>query len=464
MKRKLFLLIGSFLLLLLAFSTYSLFNPSVVGPGVGSTADLRPFVTSKHKGIGKATGITVYDRDVEGKLRGMYEVDSWTQEEDGSYFLKTPSAMMLLKDGTRVYMMAETGRVWAEEVSGGMNVRQGKLSGKVQVWIDQSKSADRVHPLQRTHQQVLDQCIRIHMTDVRFNRDMLEIATDGDISLWSKTVDMRGKGLIIQWNEEPRELRRLEIVHGDVMIVKNLPEQMDMIQLPTETEDPASPAVTVVAAETATPATPDPSAVVTPKAEGTETVALTIAAKEKKKAKTTPEPRNVYTAVLSKNVRVFSGKRQLRGADVLNLTFEWDQAWRDNEDKDKDKASPDTDPSKSAKDTVADPSKSTKETVAKEATPDTGEQMELYWEGPLVLTSVGYRPDADRKRYKITGAGDKVELSSEEARIVCKTFSFENPQQEAIFTGTDAHPARLVLARGDEVVTEGEIRFNRERI
>ena len=361
MKRRLVLLLGTFLLLLLAFATYSLFNPTIAGFNPEAQAKRRPMERRGNQaGPGKVRGVTIYDRSPDGRLRGVYKVKSWTQEDDGSYFLEEPAAMAIMNDGSRIYMIAESGRVWAEEVSGGFNVRQGRLDDSVQIWIDQSKDPDRKHPAERTHRQVLNDCIRITTRNIRFNRDMLEIGTDEQITLWSKTVDILGKGLTIQWNESPRELRRLEIERGYAMVVKNLPEQMDMIQLPTKKEAPAGEGVGLTAATTkpAGEATSKPAAdawaleskpkakpkpaptsrpaagpgdvELTDRLTGIKAKALAIATV----GEVEPEPRNVYKASFKDNVRIFAGNRRLEGADVLDLTFEWDRAWRSNKDKD----------------------------------------------------------------------------------------------------------------------------------
>jgi hypothetical protein len=586
MKRKLILMLGTFLLLLLAFGTYQLFVPGVAlfDP---QTRRIRPPVHFGQGGtgteVGVVRGVTFYDRTIDGKLRGIYKVSSWTKADDGSYILENPRAEVRQNNGTRAYMSARRARIQAEEIADGINVREGKMQGNVEIFFDQSTDAiDRPHPRHRSYDQRRKQCIQIKVDDIEFSRDMLEIRTDSKVYLWSRTVDLIGRGLTLQWNEDPRELRKLRIDHGEIMIVKELPEQMDMIQLPAEDapDQPMPPATqpatepgessdALAATQAPTrPAGKDADLATTGPAEESAGEDLAAESPQTQPANDsttrpadvrdawaldeddltkplpatrptprsgkndsgvtfaeTPEPgdepaaetrpvlaedrpaRNIYQAAFHENVRVHSGLRKLAGADDLALLFEWDRAWRQDEvtdEPDSDKATPKQSARRATSEHPADDSRASAATKSPETQPasealtdasatrspadapathpatqpaadstglaatqpaeseeDLSRRMEIYWDGPLVILPKGTTPSPNRRRYRIAGSGRQVVLTDPEARVVCREFSFQNPQQEAVFRGGEDQPALLQLVRGDEILCQRELRFNR---
>lgn len=395
MKRKLVLMIGTFLTLLLAFGTYQLFVPGIAGMDPTNIHYRTPnFGAMDPDGarVGKTRNVSFYDRREDGQLRGVYKVDSWTKQDDGSYLLEHPSAVIYHSDGSRTYMSAEMGTLRAEQVEDGFNVRNGRMTGDVEVFFDRSRELQREHPRERMFnnwEKYYAEVLRLKCRDVAFDRDVLEIQTDHEFNLWSRQLDLSGKGISIRWNERPRELRRLRIEQGDVMIVKELPEQVDMIQLPTPKEDspqsqpsetarrrvpdvlatvpgealaqtdddvdwglpgesdsgsaPSSvkttpadeksalsqddTAETVVTPPTSQPATPKaPSeARRTPTAEIVTGVDAPKTIVIEEKDR---EGRNVFQATFGRHVRVHSEQgRKLQGADTLTMTFEWDRKW-----------------------------------------------------------------------------------------------------------------------------------------
>ncbi|MCD4824014.1 MAG: hypothetical protein K8S55_05365 [Phycisphaerae bacterium] len=556
MKRKLILLLGSFIILLLAFGTYNLFMPGSVAmfdPSAHSRRRLsKNFSPGDGPKMGVNRGLKFYDRDSKGRLRGVYEVVSWTKMDDGSFNLVKPEAVVYHSNGQRTYMSAESGQIWAEEVAKGFNVSQGRLDGKVKIYFDQSRAMKRKHPRDRTYDQRANDVIEITVEDIRFDRDLLELHSESRVTLWSRTVDIVGDGLTILWNEKPRELRLLKIRKGDIMIVKEMPEQVDMIQLPKPTQ-PGEPVVLAgkgkpagktsvsskaVKQKKASPAAPKPKAAVESKpkpklaeksapekekslddqwdlekkpAVETPTAATKVAELPAKSpvggeddetvvgpdtldnsaalaAAEDPKIRNVYKATFSKSVRIHSGQRKLLGARELALQFEWDRAWRQEEKKkEKEKAKAKSaaisagTPAKTdeaveaAKDAPADVVKDApaeadavglaksadKDKDKKPAAPNTSGRMEIYWDGPLTIRPAGHVPAPSRKRYKITGHGDRVILSDNEARIICKSFEFQNPQQKAVFRGDEKMPTELQLLRGERISCRDEMQFDR---
>lgn len=498
MKRKLLLMAGSFIILLLAFGTYQLFVPGVAffDPMGGTRA--RPpslvFDPTKGPGIERTKDVTLYYRNPEGQLRGVYKASSWTKEDDGSFILEHPEAVIYQRDGTRVYLRADRGRIWAEEVAGGegFNIRHGEADGKVEIFYDQSTDdkyhgEERPHPKDRPYDEMIHDVLRIVTTDVKFSRDLLELRTESEVTIWSRQLDMNGKGLLLQWNEDPRELRLLRLEKGNILVVKDLPEQVDLTQLPTEEKQKSE---TQPASQPATAAAPEESwGLVTASTttqrgvkQGKDVNVVVEAAPDapKREARIAPplpqgpKMRNIYRATFHDSVRIFSGNRSLTGANELALTFEWDREWK-MEKKDKSPAS--SPATAKAADTAAASQPTTRPKWAsrvaaagvrdmkldEEQAKSSDSQMAIYWDGPLDIQPKGRTDTPDRNRYAISGEGEQVRLTDEDARILCTKFKFRNPQQEATFEGTKKSPSRVQLARGDEITCQGRIRFVRSR-
>ncbi|HNX26420.1 MAG TPA: hypothetical protein PKK48_03345, partial [Phycisphaerae bacterium] len=492
MKRKLFLFFGTLIIILLAFGTYQMFVPgiSIFDPTYHIR---RPNFTASRGGSGPELGVVTEfsytDYTADGRKRGTFTAKSWSQEDDGSFSLIKPSAVMYQKDGTRTYMTADRGWIEGEQVAKGITVRRGRFEGNVVIYFDQSKDVNRKQPQDRTPEEILRDCIRISMNDIEFSQELLELRTNSEIYLWSKTVDLVGKGLVILWNDSPRELRLLRIVDGDIMLIKELPEQMDMIQLPTQSLAEQKRKENKQAEELKK-ATPKPKILVEKTSPTTAPVApatqegegefeITLGETVDSQGNTEPaqtmkivrrsdsDARNIYEAQFNNNVRVFSGQRKLIGAVLLTLKFEWDRAWRQGggdktsntdsqalSDMNRDKT-----PSSAPADMAATkPAKGKKLAIAR---PKGDNWMEIYWDGPLEIKPVGKTDSPNRKHCTLSGEGPAVQLSDADARIICRQFSFENPQQEANFRGAKDFPVRMMLARGDEIECNGLVRFVR---
>ncbi len=516
MKRKLLLMAGSFIILLLAFGTYQLFVPGVafLDPMGGARRQPPALVFDPTKGpsLQQTKDITIYYRNPDGQLRGIYKAVSWTKEDDGSFILEQPEAIIYQRDGTRVYLRADRGRFWAEEVAGGagFNIRHGEADGKVEIFYDQSTDDDyhgeeRPHPKDRPYEDMIHDVLRVVTSDIKFSRDLLELRTESEVTIWSRQLDMNGKGLLLQWSEDPRELTLLRLKKGNILIVKDLPKQVDLTQLPTEDKDnPETAPATQPAEEVETGPTEQDGwglvATATKKQRGVEqgkdvnVIGEAEPGEEQLAPRTAPalpeapKMRNIYQATFSDDVRIFSGLRSLTGAKELSLTFEWDRAWRSDrksapksseeddeeetqtiaaaDDKDVKEEAPATQP---AEGSTTKPKWASRIAAAgvrdmkidEEEAKSSERQMAIYWDGPLEIQPEGRTDTPDRNRYSIAGHGQQVRLTDEDARILCTKFQFKNPQQEATFEGTKERPSRVQLARGDEITCQGKIRFVR---
>lgn len=503
MKRKLLLMAGSFILLLLAFGTYQLFVPGVAIFDPTGGVRLRPaalaFDPDAGPGLGRTKGITFYYRDPEGKLRGVYKAASWTKEDDGSFVLEQPEAIVYQRDGTRVYLRADRGRFWAEEVAGGsaFNIRHGQVDGRVEIFYDQSTDEkyggrERPHPKDRPYDEMIHDVIRIVTNDVKFSQDLLELRTDSEVTVWSRQLDMNGRGLLLQWNEDPRELRLLRLKKGNILVVKDLPEPADLTQLPTEEKQkaatrPSTPSETAAASKSA--GSEGWGLVQTSTAgrkgvqEGRDVNVIVEQADSETRSASrpaslpakAPEMRNIYQATFHRDVRVFSGNRSLTGAGELSLIFEWDRAWRPENEAPPSDRSKKSRRGKPAAKSAASGGPTTRPKWAsrvaaagvrdmkldEQQARSSDTQMAIYWEGPLEILPHGRTETPSRKRYTISGKGRQIHLTDEQARILCTRFAFKNPQQEAWFEGTAESPSRVQLARGDEITCRGRIRFVR---
>jgi lipopolysaccharide export system protein LptA len=545
MKRKILLMAGTFIVLLLAFGTYQLFVPGIAL--FNPEGHWKPLWPQNLNRTGKpdirtVRGITIYDRSGEGELRGVYKVARWDKADDGSFLLDHPTAVIFHGDGRRTYMRADEGQIWAEEVANGFNVRHGMMKGNVKVWFDQSRRMERKHPEDRPHAQRVEECIEITVEDIAFDRDLLEIKTDSRVTLWSSRLDIVGRGLKILWNEEPRELRLLQIDKGFIMVVKQLEEQMDMIQLPVPETQPTTqpgqdgaiiltgpaesqPAQTQPTTQLATtqPAESQPAPQAATSAPASQNVAdlwnlkgnpqsqpatasadepaLAAASQPQSQPATQPgstkevkigtlptdddgrvvilEPgtttdRNVFKATFHEEVRIHAGRRKLLGAVELALQFEWDRSWRTDDDDEKDKSAPAYASSRDKPNERLATGRPTSETqaaaalttqpaeeLAPQSYEDTGSRMEIYWDGPLTILPIGHTETPSRDHYKVTGHGENVILSAEQARVICQAFSFQNPRQKAVFSSKADRPAILQLAGGDEVRVSDSMSFDR---
>lgn len=535
MKRKLILLIGCFLLLLLAFGTYRFFLPDSEGGWASSVRTMPtwgPFAGGDPR-MGTSREVVFRDVDDDGSLRGVFRADSISKEDDGSFRLENPNAEVFQKDGTRVYMSADRARLWAEEVGDGFDVSNGRMEGNVDIYFDRSKSFTRLHPVER---RVKDweayrrDVMAIHTQNVEFSREMLELYTPNRVDIWSREVDLHGRDLRIQWNEAPRELRELRLGVVDSMIIKDMPQPMNPLPSgpPAGTTQPDETAQAVLRPLRGTgqlqtlafyPAgelnlaqsetdeniedawnlpdgppeeTPDTSSADTgtdARAPG-ETTPPTTADEPAEKAPTTqtppaedmpdrpegePSARNVYTATCNENVRVFDEGRKasIVGAEKLVLTFEWEGGFGENDDADDDDDEDETQRAAAASQPTTQtqpenaPTSQAGEERDAEATDGEAElgnyRMEIHCDGPLVIRPVGVTETPEKDRYKLHGEGERVILSFEQGRALCKTFDYQNADRTITVRGDQKIPARLLLENGDEVICRDEIEIFGDR-
>ncbi|MFB3894252.1 MAG: hypothetical protein ACE15C_19780 [Phycisphaerae bacterium] len=449
MKRRIALLIGTFLLLLLGFGLYQLF----VGGGV--TIRTRPPIASARPAEDPQTkpsvvipkGLEVYieDRRDDGTLAGLYTAKKWQRLADGTYQFDEPR-VVLYRDNQDVYITADKGEfIYSGELGRkGSKVTRGKLLGDVKVDIDRDPASGRHDPADM---------VMIRMDDVSFNNDLLELSTDNPVSVESKEADIWGKGLNLRWNEQPQELRDLWIRQGEKLVIKNVPEGLKF-NLPgagqgadaatqaglspvTSPQPTGRPAETMAWLTTSMPATahapvrriaPGPSAGPAVRTPATQ-----------------PQRANVYEVTLTDDkggIRVVSGERSMEGARHLKLSFDWAGGAKET----RQPRGPRTPPATKAAAPAASPRPSPSPARAKPGQPRT-EQMTITWHGPLSLLPVGHTEAPSNKRYAVSGDGDDIVMKDTQATAWCSRFSFHNPEQAGQLDGRPANPAKGTPAK-----------------
>ena len=455
MLRKILLLMGSFIVLFSALMVYRFYNPPKGGDSVIKNVYVRPTnSTGGDTDISSVEKPSLEDRDKLGNLRGIYRCDSWSKNEVGDYILIKPYAKIIGKNGKLTYMTANKGVLTVEQLSKGMKVRQGFLTGDVKIYYDQSVVlGNRPEPFSMTKDQRLKAGIlEVSLNNVRYNRDALKIITPDNFSVESDQLEIRGKGLEIEWNEKPRQLRRMEITQGEILRLKNLPRKANMFAMSTEPKsvEKQTPAEEL---ENKTPESKIDKDVVV---EGREVKA--------------PQ---TFVANFKSNVKVVSGDQELSGADTLKLFFKWAKNMKmfASDEKKKSADSPKKDNSK----TIATGDDST---FSEPAADDKTNELCITWKGPLVISpekkqgvestddtpiAVAKNSKNQKQWFKIVGQGDDIKLQGKQGILNCMHFEYDNFLQRASFSGAKDSPAVLTMKKGEIIRSEGSVVFDRKK-
>ena len=255
MRRRIVILIGTFLTLLLAFGIYRVLSGKIDRLGGVRNITEQPNISTREprEPLDARGGVGLYieTRDDDGRLESIYIAENWDKQEDGSYLLVRPVVIRYQRNGQRVYIRGDRGEFFADQVAGGYNVRTGKLFGsgqnKVKIYIDRATDPARLPVrISRKNPEIVfaemeklhdhKDVIRILVDEVHFDNNRLTLTSDSTVVIWSTQVDMYGQGLDIRWNEKPRELRSLTIKRGEYMAVKNISEDVEVFGLPGRRE------------------------------------------------------------------------------------------------------------------------------------------------------------------------------------------------------------------------------------
>ncbi|HAU39225.1 MAG TPA: hypothetical protein DCX07_16115, partial [Phycisphaerales bacterium] len=459
MKRRLMLLAGTFVALMGAFLTYRFFSPTAGVDQQGQPPEIAlSHPATQPKGatdMPEVQNPEIIQRDDQGHLRAIYKASRMLRTGRDEVRLDRPDVMLYLKDNQRIYIRADSGQMEGEEIANGFNFRRGRLSGNVTLLFDRPEFGETRPPEER-----MEDLVRIFMGEVDFDNERLTIRSEGAVTVFSPEVDIRGRGLLIRWNTAPRELQLFRIDEGDMMIVKQVPEEYATFSLPggpgaasqgegeaTTASAPASHPAT--ASSPATRAAPTAIALDLRTTEPASQPATTSAPAGGMRT----EPLNVYRAEFHDRVNVDHGQQHMHGADVLRLTFEW-SGREDRLRRKTTKTSPTAVTSQSEEPTSASAP------ATEPATQPAREPMKITWFGPLVVQPVEYTPEPDQKRYRIGAEGDRIAMTDGRVSADCTAFEFLSPEQTGHLSGTDKTPIRLAMENGEEVVSE-KIAFDR---
>ncbi len=516
MRRRLIMLVGSFLVILLAVMVVKwsaaddLTTRDTLSDRSEDHVPRKVGAPSMEAGADSGTWARWQSRNPDThRLEGIYIMPDWRKRDDGSYVAYNPCIEMRQEDGQRIYITADQAVLRVEDVGGGMKVLGGRMYStdpdnplSVRIYLDRSPDADRPSftDLGRTLgaeeifaalDQRSEDMVRIYVADMSFNEDLLEIVSQGDVILHSPEVDIRGKGMVIQWNEEPNALRLFRITDGGTMWVKNIPSDVNLLSMPgtegaavtpeTVDESPVGSADQAQAGDQgdgqpdqadggAASDEPTDIAVVAPvvpdappASDEADAEAEPSAAAEDDAEKIQAD--NIYQAVFNDSVRVQSGEQRLWGADVLTLQFEWGGMAEDDADQSAGEPTSDTEagapPANDASQTADGPpadggvaSPADQAAAKPEKKPE--EKMEaviISWSGELSATPVGYTAEPSSRRYEMTAVGNTVHLEDPQASASCNVAKFFHPDKRGQLIGTQDNPARMYLAGGQEIIS-----------
>ncbi len=475
LKRRVILLLVSFAVLVGLYIAYRsstdkipFFRPGVGGGTAGDELHrVPPGVTEAPMG----KGLERIDRDDQGRLRAIYRFEQWDKETANTYRLVKPCIQYFSREGRSVYVLADAGWVYAEEADEKINLRRGNLTKNVRIIFDTGGPMDQ-SPAENTGQLMrmldanADQLIRIYTDEVHFDNDQLTIQTDAPVTVFSPQVDIHGTGLLIRWNEEPRELRYLRIEDGRYMCVKQLPTD---VRSTGASRGPSRPGATS-RPKTIEPSprssarnVPDRSPTSRPAATGPAEPPVT-------KTREKPKPRNIYHAKFlgkHKLVHVDFADSHIHRAEELGLTFDWDPEWQpwDEEQEQTPRAAVKPSPTPKKKKEAAAAARTEKAPVARTAkglarpspterlatlpvktteekqAPD--EPMIITWSGPLTIEPVGYTDNPSRDRFEVTARGEDLTLLDSDSTAICRELVFHHPQQTATLRGTKDDPVEM---------------------
>ncbi|HEU00851.1 MAG TPA: hypothetical protein ENH89_10950 [Aurantimonas coralicida] len=473
---------------------------------------------------GERLDVVIRDEQ-SGQLKEIYFARSWNKLDDGTYEAIQPCVEMRQPNGQRVYIHADRGIAKVEAITGGgQNIRGGQMIGGVRIYLDRATKGDRPTFADMTPEdnpaevfEKLDErredMIRIWADELTFSMDPPEIYTPGRVTVWSAEADLVGEGLSLRWDEEPRELRTLRIERGQMIAIYSVPEDVNLLGMPGSEEAASAPAEAADAAPAEPPPPPaeaptDETEIASATQPTPQPVDLDATVAAAPTGAVTPEPvattapamataemtpvKNIYLAEFHDQVHVDSGGRQMRGADMLSLQFEWGKKARKglrdrrpptaarkdagqppsgDEAPPEDAAEPpsgdETPPEDAAQppsgdeappEDAAQPS-SGDEPPPSDSPKDPIDPVVVTWRGPLIFRPIGYTPTPSDRKYIVKATGNKIHLIDGEAEVTCRELVFHLPQQQGELTGAPGDPTRMLMGSEQEIVC-AKIRFD----
>jgi hypothetical protein len=263
--------------------------------------------------------LLTYD-DIDPKPQGVFDV---TRPDARIFF--SPQRVMTIE--------ADQGTI----VAPGNQPREGDFQGHVIVTLYRSEDGQPV-----SLKGLGDIAVRVYLERAQFDLELGRLHSDGPVHLTGRTVDFRGRELLLKFNELHNRLQRLKITHGQVLRFRQAPAQSkpDSSTQPDKQADAAqagpgpSPMTTPPETEQTAQASADQAAASPEPTESTNEPAEASAddspqpasesseTSEAAPAKTRPSGPQFYRARFHEQVRIEAPERSvtMRG-DVLDAVF-----------------------------------------------------------------------------------------------------------------------------------------------
>jgi len=521
MRRRLVILIGSFLLILLAAMVVKWFSD--IGGNYESERAAPDTIADSNLGLaGDApTGRASADRGSELRLYGkdaqtrritsVIVLPVWRKRDDGSYVAKNPCIEYRLDNGQRVYITADAAVMRIEEVAGSARIIDGRAYSpeadnprSVRIYLDRANDVERpsftdlsselsINDVFAQLDQRREDMVRIFLEDISYDHDEKLISTEREILLRSAEADISGDAFAMQWNERPSELLWLKMPRGGTIHWYDIPPEVNLIAMPGEEEAAVMPeddqkgAADVASADSEDFALDDLAAApdVVRSAE-TDQVAPSVAAPGAAAGPLEPtgdaaqnnedeNKQNIFLAEFQDSVIVESGARRMWGADKLSIKFEWgrqaDERLRQRlaNGKEDDRAGegqggegdamPDTDSAMATQLSDNERPPGTATDAAGDGLAESGEPVVITWKGQLLTEPVGWTPTPSSRRIVVTAVGKNVHLEDPQATASCRLAVFNHPQRTGDLRGDGETPTTVYLAGGQEIISS-EIHFD----
>lgn len=462
MKRRLVLLGGTLGAIVLLYLIYL----AVTGVGGGKHRALPPEPVAVEASRAapspgavepeEGTDFRTTDRDEQGRLRRVFSAPAYKRTGEGVYVLTRPRAVIYQDDGQQIQITADEGTIHTKVLRSDagparLSVKRGQLEGNVKLYLDRSPPAVGPPVEERTDD---PNVLEVSADNIHFDSDKLLLYTNDRVRVMSQQVEMSGRGLSIQWDEDPQELQILRMEHGDQLVVRYVPGEDQDIGLVALPGGGPRGAASAEAPELATVAPAE------------EPPATSMAASEPAGA-TRPAParrqgKNIYAATFYGDVQVVQGARYIRGTDTLTMEFQWARERLDRAEPPRaavttgDLVAPAGTAGATAPDTLA--RTPDRPASSAPAAPAMGEPITITWTGPLEIVPTGYTDKPSRKNVAIVGRGAAATLFDGQASAVCREFEFRRKdtptgdRRMGRLSGSHDCPAMLSLAGGEQIV------------
>ncbi|NLX14233.1 MAG: hypothetical protein GXY44_11345, partial [Phycisphaerales bacterium] len=392
---------------------------------------------------GEAPRIRVYDD--KGNARIMFQSEQWRPISNDEFHLTRPTARLLLPRDQVAYVQAAEGQVRVQRGDGGsMSPKSGWFRGHVCLFIDRSTAEWRkANPELAEPEQHPEKVVKIWLDgEVSFDLDFARLECTGRIRLQSREGAIEGEGLLLEWDEVQRVIKRVVINRGDkaTLLMAGL---INLQSTEKEADDPD----TVAAIVSEQPVGPE-----TPLTQETENGrAREIQFLEPDELAREEESQRIRTYRISFQDNVLAEQREgIRmvsriQADVLELLRDFSPKEMDPTIGAGESRTPAT--TQSSRDEENAPDARTVEKT-----------VELRWAGPLIIEPAEERltEDTEILRTHLLAKGSPVRLTDPKAgTATCHELEYHDETRQVWLRGTADAP--FMMQTGPEETLYGEV-------